>query len=309
MKARIDIPRHTRFYLEPQATFNNWDFFQGKDLIVKNIEPTVLRRIDRKVGVNIGFPIKHNYKLVLEGSYINNRDQYLNSKVLISTDTLDQLRLSGSRVGLSFSTNTLNRKQYASVGKFFSFGFDWFDLNENLEPGNTSLITEEATKNRTWLRAKVSLEQYFKRGIYSSGYFFEGVLSSQPVFMNYGGTIINAPSFNPIQDSRTLLLENFRAFNYVAGGWRNVFSLRKSLDFRLEGYLFKPIQSIVMDQNQEAALNDDITNIYFAATAGLVLHSTVGPISLSVNYYDDKHNKLGVLLHVGFLLFNKTSLE
>jgi len=41
----------------------------------------------------------------------------------------------------------------------------------------------------------------------------------------------------------------------------------------------------------------------------MVLHSTVGPISLNVNYYDDSENPLGVILHVGFLLFHKTSLE
>lgn len=309
MKARIDIPNRIRYYLEPHATFNNWDYFQGKDLVLKNIQPTVLNRIDRKIGLSWGFPIKRNYKLTLDGSYINNRDQYINSEVLVSTDTLDILRLRGSRGGINFSTNTLNRKQYASAGKFYSFGVDWFGVNEILEPGNTSIVADPTKTYRSWLRAKISLEQYFRRGIYSSGYYFEGVFSNQAVFTNYRGTIINAPAFNPMQDSRTLLLENFRAFNYVAGGWRNVFSIRKSLDFRLEGYLFKPIESIVKGQNQEAALSQEITSIYFAATAGLVLHSTVGPISLSVNYYDDKQSELGVLLHVGFLLFNRTSLD
>jgi NTE family protein len=54
------------------------------------------------------------------------------------------------------------------------------------------------------------------------GYYLHAKFSNQPVFNNYQGTIINAPGFNPIQDSRTLLLENFRSFNFVAGGWRNV---------------------------------------------------------------------------------------
>jgi NTE family protein len=247
--------------------------------------------------------------MTIEGSYLNNRDQYLNTDVLTSTDTLDILRLSGSRAGIAFTSNTLNRKQYASTGKSYSFSVDWMGVVENYEPGNTSLITEPQSNYRSWVRAKVSLEQYFRKGIYSSGYFFDGVLSNQPVFANYMGTIINAPAFSPIQDSRTLLLQNFRAFNYIAGGWRNVFTIQKSLDFRLEGYLFKPFEAIGMSQNQEATLNGDLTKIYFAATAGLVLHSTVGPISLSVNYYDDNENEFGVLLHVGFLLFNKTSME
>ncbi len=309
VKARIDFPNRGQFYLEPIGTFNKWDFLQGNDLVVKNFSPTVLYRIDRKIGVALGIPVGKNYKMTIEGSYLNNRDQYLNTDVLTSTDTLDILRLSGSRAGIAFTSNTLNRKQYASMGKSYSFSVDWLGVVENYEPGNTSLITEPQSNYRSWMRARVSLEQYFRKGIYSSGYFFDGVLSNQPVFTNYMGTIINAPAFTPIQDSRTLLLQNFRAFNYIAGGWRNVFTIQKSLDFRLEGYLFKPFESIGMSQNQEATLNGDLTKIYFAATAGLVLHSTVGPISLSVNYYDDNENELGVLLHVGFLLFNKTSME
>jgi hypothetical protein len=126
---------------------------------------------------------------------------------------------------------------------------------------------------------------------------------------NYFGSLINASSFNPLQDSRTLLLQRYRAYNYVAGGWRNVFSIRNNLDFRLEGYLFKPFKAILEGETQDVRLNADLAKIHFTGTAGLVLHSTVGPISLSVNYYDDKESELGVLLHVGFLLFNKTSME
>jgi NTE family protein len=54
---------------------------------------------------------------------------------------------------------------------------------------------------------------------------------------------------------------------------------------------------------------NDLKMLFFTGTAGLVMHSPIGPISLSFNYYDDEENQLGVLLHVGFLMFNKHSLE
>ena len=309
LKARIDLPSKGHLYLEPQATFNKWDFFASKDLVVKNFSPTVLNRIDRKIGLNIGIPVGNTYKLVLEGSYINNRDQYTNNDVLVSSDTLDILNLRGGRFGLSFSSNTLNRKQYSSEGKRFTFSFDFFDLNETLEPGNTSFQSQPLKINHNFFRAKISLEQYFSKGVYSTGYFFEGVASNQNPFSCYSGSVINAPAFFPIQDSRTILLENFRSYNYLAGGVRNVFRLKKSLDFRLEGYLFKPFETLKEGPDQSTLLEQNIPDIYFAATAAFVLHSSVGPVSLSLNYYDDKENQLGVLLHVGFLLFNKTSLE
>jgi len=167
----------------------------------------------------------------------------------------------------------------------------------------------EEAQHRGWVKGKISMEQYFKQGFYSSGYLVEGVMSNQPFFANYQGTIINASAFNPLQDSPTLLLHNFRAFNYVAGGWRNVFQIRKNLDFRLEGYVFKPFERIVGQDDQRPTLSQDLVKFYLAGTAGLVLHSSVGPISLSTNYYNDKQHQFGALLHVGFLLFQKTSLN
>ena len=311
LKVRLDFPNFGRMYLEPEATFNDWNFIEGNDIIVKKSNSTILDRIDRKLGVNIGFPVLKQFKLTAEAHYISNNDKYIDRDILVSSDTLDQLLLTGGRFGLHVSTNTLNRKQYASTGKAYHFGIDYFDLNEELTPGSTSVLksTSVEKQKRNWLRGTIILEQYFRKGIYSSGYYLHGSFSNQPFFGNYQGTIINAPGFFPIQDSRTLLLENFRAFNFVAGGWRNVFTIRKNLDFRLEGYLFKPLAAIKAGLDQTAVLDEEITRIKFAGTAGLVMHSTIGPISLSVNYYDDSKNQLGVLLHFGFLMFNKTSME
>lgn len=308
-KARLDFPGRYRFFLEPEATFNNWNYLEGNDIIVKRSNSTFVKRIDRRAGMSLGMPMGRQFRLSLEGAYISNYDQYINTDVLTSSDTLDELTLTGGRYGIALSTNTLNRKQYASTGKAYHFGIDWFDLREVLKPGTTSTLSASTTSRRQWIRGTIMMEQYFRAGRYSSGYFIQGTLSNQPLFTNYGGTIINAPGFYPMQDSRTLILQNFRSFNFVGGGWRNVFTLRSKLDLRLEGYLFKPLESIVSGPNQVPELNEEIKQIYFAGTLGLVMHSTIGPISLSVNYYDDKKTQLGVLLHIGFLLFNRPSLE
>jgi NTE family protein len=309
IKYRMDLPNFGQFYIEPQATFNAWDYLEGKDVVINKFSPTVLDRIDRKVGASIGFPLGRQYKATLHGFYINNDDKYINSDVLTSIDTLDNMKLNGFRTGISLTAGSLNRKQYPSMGRSFSFNADWFSIKEKYTPGSTSSINQEMEQNRSWLRARITLQQYFKTGFYSSGYYFDGVLSNQPLFTNYQGSLIGAPGFYPLQDSKTLFLQNFRAYNYLAGGWRNVFALRNKLDFRLEAYIFKPFKAIVEGQNQEGLLDDSIEKVFLAGTAGMVYHSTVGPISLSFNYYDDPENQFGVLLHVGFLLFNKTSME
>lgn len=307
LKTRIDFP--FQLYLEPVVGFNTWDFLENDDLLQKTTTPTVLRRINRKVGLHVGWPMGNIFKNSIGIEAINNADNYSNNAVFVSSDTLDRLKLTGFKTEIIFSSNTLNRKQYASAGRAFHLAGQFFNTRERLYPGNTSVEEDIVTVNHHWFRLKGTVEQYFSTGRFIPGFYFEGVLSNQPFFQNYKGTLINAPAFYPLQDSRTLFLENFRAFNYVAAGSRNVFKIKNRLDFRLEGYVFKPIEYLKEVNNQETASVRDFKTTYLAGTAGLVLHSPIGPISLSVNYYDDKENQLGVLLHAGFLLYNKHSLD
>lgn len=309
LRTRMDFPFLNQAYIEPELTYNHWDYIDSDDILIKDIDPTLLVRTDRKYGVNVGFPVGSQFKGVLNSAWVNNIDKFANSTSFTSADTLDRLDLNGLRAGMSISTNTLNRKQYASEGKAFKLSLDYFSLREKYEPGSTSTITENQRADHKWFRAKATVEQYFKAGKYSTGYFLESVFSNKPFFSNYYASLINAPEFNPLQDSRTLLLQNFRAHNYLAVGLRNVYSIRPNLDFRVEAYGFKALESITPDNEAESGYKDFINNIHFTGTAAMTLHSPVGPINLSFNYYDDAETKFGVLLHVGFLLFNNKSLD
>jgi NTE family protein len=159
------------------------------------------------------------------------------------------------------------------------------------------------------LRLKFSAEQYFDGGFYKPGYYVEGVVSNQSSFQNYVATIINTSAFLPLQDSRSILLQKFRSFNYLAGGVRNVFSVTRKFDVRLEGYVFKPFEYLETSANNETVITSNLNKAFFAASGALVYHAPIGPVSFSVNYYDDEESQFGVLLHVGYLLYQKHSLE
>jgi len=310
LKYRMDFPY--QFYLEPYLAFDGWNYLNNDDLLDEvstPITPTVLKRNTRKFGLHIGVPIQNSFKGIFMFEGLNTSDRYINGDVFISTDKLDELNFRGFKTGLSVSSNNLNRRQYASAGRNLGVSVDYFSVTEDYVPGSTSVSVDQVKMDHHWYRVKVAGEQYFGSGWYRPGYVAELVYSNQPFFQNYFGTIINAPAFMPLQDSHTLILQNFRAFKYAAGGIRNVFRIRSKLEFRLEGYLFKPFDQIVQTADQSAALSEDSDALFFAGTAGLVFHSLLGPLSLSVNYYDDDENELGILLHVGFLLFNKHSFE
>jgi NTE family protein len=308
-RSRIDLPFYNRMYLQPEFNFNQWNYLEGVDLVQETRE-TILKRFDRRLGMEIGWPMGDFFKGAISFTGFNNNDRYSNNRSFTTTDTLDELRLKGFKTKLLFSMSDLNRKQYASAGKAYSIAFDYFSLKEEYSPGSTSVLTDPVNNYHQWFRLKTTAEHFFtNRGWYRIGYYAAAVFSNQPVFTNYFGTVANAPAFLPIQDSRTLLLQNFRSFNYLAGGIRNVFVLRSKLDFRLEGYIFKPFDYLQPGNNQEATINNDLKSAFLAATAGFVIHAPIGPISLSLNYYDDDENDWGVLVHVGFLLFNRHSIE
>ena len=309
-KIRWDFP--APFYVEPFIAFDSWDFLENDDLLKEvssDVSLTVLKRINRKAGVKVGIPLKHSFKTVGSFEAFNNSDRYINNGVFVSTDVLDHLKVTGFKAGLQISTNTLDRKQYASKGKSIMLQAEYFNTNATLDPGNTSAVTTSTKLEQQWFRLRVNAEQYFGNGWYKPGYFIEAVTSNQPAFQNYMGTIINAPAFNPLQDSRTLLLQNYRSFNYVAGGMRNVFTLRKKLDLRIEGYVFKPFDYLYPASNNETLISNDLEKVFATGAATLVYHAPIGPVSLSVNYYDDKETQVGVLLHIGFLLFQPHSFE
>ncbi len=308
LKARIDLPFSNQLFIEPALSYNNRNYLENDDLLV-DADPTVLTREDRNYGVNIGWPLGRRFKTTVSFNGMNTRDRYSNRDFFISSDTLDVLRISGGSLGFEMSSNTLNRKQYASTGRSFSLAGTYFFVEENHTPGNTSFQQGNYKASHKWVQLRLKAEHYLSEGWYKPGYYIEGVLSTQPVFRNYYGTIINAPAFYPLQDSPTLMLENFRAFNYMAGGIRNIFTLRPKLDFRLEAYVFKPFEYLQQGPDQDVVFNSDFSTFYFVGTAGLVLHSPIGPVSLSFNYYDDEQNRFGVLLHAGFLLFNKHPFE
>jgi NTE family protein len=309
--ARLDFPFLGRFYIQPEVVYNGFDFLESTDLL-KKTTPTVLKRFDRRASVSLGWPVGKTIKAALTFTGFDNVDFYSNLKSFSSTDTLDRLDLSGYKSGVQFTSSTLDRKQYASSGSAFSLAVQYFHLTEKYAAGNTADPSLQNTpgRNLQWFQLRVTAQQYYSKGWFRPGYYAEAVFSNQPVFRNYFGTIANAPAFLPLQDSRTLILENFRTFNYVAFGLRHAIIIKpRTLDWRIDGYLFKPIEYIRQGLNQEAVIDNELTRVFFAATTGPVYHSPIGPVSLSLNYYDDAENKIGVVLHVGFLLFNKHTLE
>ncbi len=307
-KTRLFLSSMYPVYLEPELRYNSWDFLDANDLFIQDRDPTILDRIDRLYAINAGFPVSADFKGKVYVGHFNNEDRFAATNEFTSGDTLDYVQLKGMRAGFEINRNNLNRKQYPNDGIAMSLGFDYFRTNEYYMPGSTSPVPERSD-DHNFFRIKASVEQYFRRQNFSTGYMVEAVFSNQPNLSTSRASVINAPAFKPFMDSPTLLLQNFVGYNYLSGGLRNVYAISDMLELRLEGYAFKRLDVLSTADEQLPSSPKFDRSVKFAATGGLVLHSPLGPVSLSANYYDDEENQFGVLLHIGYLLFNDRSWD
>jgi NTE family protein len=314
LNGRVDYPSALPLFLGAEFTYNHWNYYNNSEIFIENPNPTYIEQADRKIDLKMGFPLNRNARVSLVNSFINNSDNYSPTNSFSIGDILDRTVFNGFRASLLFEKNSLNRKQYATRGQNFLLSINYTTGKENYTPGNSyRFSTTKPTvyrQFRSWPSLKISDEYYFfHTKKYTAGYLVEGVLSYQPLFNNYYATLLSAPAFYPLQDSKSLFLHNFRATSYAGGGLKNIFYLKKNFDFRLEGYLFLPYKEFVQNGATGVSYTDAFSKLHYAGTAGLVYHTPVGPISLSYNLYDDAIKRNGILLHLGYLIYNKRSIE
>jgi NTE family protein len=318
LTSRVDFPSRLPLFLGADVTYNHFNYYETSSIFIENPHPTYIEQSDRKIELKMGIPLNRNTRITLSTAFINNNDNYSPNNTFSVGNVLEKTILNGLRSSLSFEQYTLNRKQYANKGRNFLLSFNYFVGRESYTPGNinenTALLTTLKVgvnkQFRQWINLKMSEENYFLRfGKYTLGYQAEAVYSNQPLFANYYSTLLAAPAFYPLQDSRSIFLENFRATTYLAGGLKNVYNIKKNLDLRVEGYVFFPYREFEKVGFQGVAHKKAFSTWHYAGTAGLVYHTPLGPISLSYNLYDDPIKRNGVLLHLGYLIYNKRSLE
>ena len=83
----------------------------------------------------------------------------------------------------------------------------------------------------------------------------------------------------------------------------------KKIDIRVEAYAFQPYQAINSNSNFLASLGKAFADRYFIGMAALVYHTAIGPLSLAVNYYHGQQQPFTFLVHFGYTLFNRKSIE
>jgi NTE family protein len=307
---RLDFPFYIPFYWKTTFTLDRWDYFKSKSTFFEDTKPPFLLIKDSYFKSEVGFPVAYKGKIIVEGTAGEIKNEYYQTQQFLSTDTTDLTRFRNFSGLIQFEKNSLDRKQYASKGGYFSLGTRFVRGEEYSVPGSTSIIKDDFKAVMDWIQVKMRFDQYFNRNSKMRfGVFGEAVYSNQPFFNNYTSSILTAPAFEPISESKTLFQDNYRAHNFVAGGVKTIYNIFKNFQIRVEGYVFQPHKEILQDIEKKATYGKAWSSRDVIVSTSLVYNTPVGPIAVNLNYYDKTEGHWSFMFHFGYIIFNKKSLE
>lgn len=306
VKIRMDNPGSFPFFIESNYTLNWWNYFKTSTYFFGDESPAYLLQRDSYVKTTFGIPFTSMGFIGTDIIIGSKNDAYYQTNQFSRVDTADNTYFDFVSPGFFVEINTLNRKQFATKGTYIKTCFRIISGNETNIPGSTSLEKERTEYYHHWFQMRFRIDKYFNTSNWITfGFFGEATLSNQAIFNNYTSTLLAAPAFEPIPESKTIFLQKYRAFNYVAAGAKAIFKLQDRLDLRTEGYVFQPIEEIIRTEDNKGVFHQDLNNRYYIFSGSLVFHAPFGPISLTTNYYTDAEQPFSLNFSIGYFIFNK----
>jgi len=308
---RVNVPGRVPYFIQPQITYNQWDYQNTGGILGRDVLSTQVRQQDVKIGGQLGISPRYRARITLDVGAFYNVDNYSNTSEVNSADVLARTSFKGGTAAIRFARNSLNRKQYAVAGRRYVLSLRGVTGTEVYTPGTTSLLRAEASRHHQWLQLRAAYERFvpLSKDKQAWGYFGEMVLSAQGRFFNYRSSLTSAPVFAPLVDSRTLFLDNYRSPRYAAVGLRYSQPVFGSFEWRSEIYTHLNFNPLRDNDSQLAIITAKVSRPHFTGSTGLIFTTPVGPLAVHATYYDDPNHRFAVYGHLGYILFRSRALE
>jgi NTE family protein len=300
---RQDYPMSFPLFTEAYLTISAYDFYKGtQDILYDNIRPVFLKEYDRFFTANIGRGLTKNSKLKIGFTSGFQNVLYHKNTFFKSTDTLSKSNFPFLSVHMLIDKNTYNYKQYPTTGHYLKIALNGVWGRENYKEASPFITQKQSHK---WASASLVSDFYFNINKYLSiGSYIEMMFSGNIAFFDYFPTIDMLPVFQPTPHSKTFLLENYRANTYVALGIKPIIKFGKSISLQSDGYIFQAYKRLLPNMSYEK-----IPKYLLMGSVAAVWQSPIGPLSVSLNYYDKNHNKMYFLVNFGYIIFNRKGIN
>lgn len=311
LRADVDFGGKKRMSISPYFVINRWDYFRNFATFFELSRPSFIVKNETFGGATYTASWGNNTVILADFKYGQTVDRYYQSNDFTVKDTADFTEFDLETLGLGIDRNTLNRKLYANRGTRLQASIRGVMGEELTRYGTTGGSNLDFTYHHAWFTGKLSYQNYVAHfGPISLGFNIQGLYSNKPFYDNYNASLISAPVYEPIPESKSRFINYFRTTEYVGLGIQTVFSIVKNVDFRLEGYVFQPGRTIEADANNKAYYSTADLDQRFIGSGTLVYHSPLGPVSLNLNYFDKKEDSpWSFSFNFGYTIFNQSVYE
>lgn len=308
---RLDIPGIHPFFSEVSYTLNQFKYFRTKTSFFFDENTPSFQQSREAFGeIKLGFPISNKGRVITGASFGENIDNYYQTSSFTRNDTLDRSELSFISPYISMDINTLNRKLYPDQGSQFFTELRMISGGEYHTAGTTSKQIGTFYHYHNYLQAHIIYQKYKKYNkYYGLGFMVEAMASGLHPYRNYTATSLASPAFTPLAEMKVLYQPQFRNPVYAAIGLQQIVSPAKNFDLRFEGYLMAPYRELVQNDDFTASFGDPFTTLHYALSGSAVYSSPIGPVSVSLNYYEGDDKPVSFFVNIGYLLFNRSSIK
>ncbi len=312
---RLDLPTYQPLAIELSGNLNRYDFFKGSSRVLSmSYQPPYIIDYENNVRIDAITPISRHSIAKIGFTTCEQKYSYFQVSSFQTSDTADITSLKYASVHASYIYNTLNYTMYPTAGRNFVVDVRHAIENEMNTPGSTTALTDIYRMRHKWFQVNLIADNYSHIAKYLKiGTFAQVFISNRPLLRNYSSSVLNAPAFTPVMNSKTLLLTNYRANNFFAIGVKPIITITERFNIRSEFYFYMPFQKILKEEFTENVYtpqySEKFTYYYLMASTALIYNTRFGPLGLSVNYMDDNNVKWYFMFHLGFMLFNKKGLD
>ena len=301
------MPGRKPKYLEAEYTFNQFNYYRTKSFFFTNSTPSFLYENNTYFRADAGFPLTYKGRLETGFTWGLNRADYFQTNTATTEDVEDRTKFNFFSPYIEIEYNTLNRKQYSNQGYRLFSSVQFVSGMEKHTPGTTSVLQGNYTDNHNYFIFKFIYDKYFRAGkMYKPGINFEVQVNNLESFRNYTSTTLYMPAYAPVYEMSTMYQSLYRPGGFTALGMRNILTVSKNMDFRIEGFLMAPVYELSSDYNQQVVRSDLFPSLHYILSGSFVYNTPIGPLSASVNYYNDG-TPVSFYINIGYIIFNRSA--
>ncbi|MFK7757244.1 MAG: patatin-like phospholipase family protein [Flavobacteriales bacterium] len=307
---KLDLNLKNPMIFEMNYTYNSWDYFTSFATFLEEVKPSFIVKNEQFVNAEISLPVANRGKLEFGSKYAHLFDDYYQTDNFLATDTTDQTNFNTFIFKARYERSTLNRKQFADDGTFFQLTANYLNGEERTIPGSTSQVRDTTNAIHNWAVFKGQyINYFFNRKRVNVGFHLESAwAANQPRFNNYRATLIRSLAFEPVPESRSFFIDQYRSNFYTSAGLMATLNVSDNVQFRAENYVYRPWERIFSTPEDESQF-EPTSELFYVGSGSLVYHSPIGPLRVTLNYFDRKDVPWSLMFNFGYFIFNQGYLD